>query len=304
MALTELNMDRSANRSLSGRRDQTKTAKVRTPKRTRRADRIAASILTVFVVVGLFPYLYMVETSLKSNRQFNNSYWAPSFPLHFGNYGSAWTNVSPYILTSLIVAAATMAGCVLLGSVTAFVLARFEFPGRRVFFGFIAVLLMVPSIATIIPLFTFMESLHLLNSYLDLIIPQVAGQTVLAVVLMKTFIEQIPQSLFDAAAVDGASSGRMYWNIMLPLARPIIGTVALLSVIAVWSEYFWPELTITTNSLRTVPVGLQFFQGELTTSYGPLFAGYLIASAPLLILFIFLSKYFLAGLQGGLVAEK
>jgi ABC-type glycerol-3-phosphate transport system permease component len=246
----------------------------------------------------------MLETSLKSNRQFDSSYWAPSLPLHFGNYSSAWKDVAPYILTSLIVAAVTMLGCILLGSVTAFVLGRFQFPGRKVFFGFIALLLMIPGVASIIPLFTFMASLHLLNSYPDLIIPQLAGQTVLAVVLMKTFVEQIPQSLFDAAAVDGASPRRLYWNIMLPLARPIIGTVAVLSVISVWSEYFWPELTITTNSLRTVPVGLQFFQGELTTSYGPLFAGYLIASVPLLILFVFLSRYFLAGIQGGLVAEQ
>jgi ABC-type glycerol-3-phosphate transport system permease component len=278
--------------------------KTKISKRTRRADRVAASILTLFVVIGLFPYLYMVETSLKSNRQFNNSYWAPAFPFHFGNFSSAWGNVAPYILTSLIVAGVTMVICIILGSVTSFILVRFNFPGKKVFFGMIAVLLMVPGVASIIPLFTFMQHLHLLNSYPDLIIPQVATQTVLAVVLMKTFVEQIPESLFDAAAVDGASSGRIYWHLMLPLSRPIIGTVALMSVIAVWSEYFWPELTVTTNSLRTVPVGLQFFQGELTTSYGPLFAGYLIASAPLLILFVLLSRYFLAGIQGGLVAEK
>jgi multiple sugar transport system permease protein len=224
--------------------------------------------------------------------------------LHFSNYAAAWGDVAPYILTSLIVAAATMFGCIALGSVTAFALSRYEFPGRKLFFGLIAVLLMVPNIASIIPLFILVRDLGLLNTYPDLIIPQLTSQTIFAVVVMKTYVDQLPEELFDAAKMDGASATRTYWSIMMPLAKPIIGTVALFSVISVWSDYFWPELTIVTNSLRTVPVGVQFFQGEVTTSYGPLFAGYLIASVPLLLLFIFLSRNFLAGIQGGLVAER
>jgi ABC-type glycerol-3-phosphate transport system permease component len=184
------------------------------------------------------------------------------------------------------------------------VLARYRFPGRSFFFGLIALLLMVPNIASLIPLFVLMRDLRLLNSYPDLIIPQLTTQTVFSVVLMKTYIEHLPEELFDAAQIDGASPARTYWSITLPLARPIIGTVALFSVISVWSDYFWPELTIVTNSLRTVPVGVQFFQGELTTSYGPLFAGYLIASAPLLILFVALARNFLAGIQGGLAVDR
>ena len=159
-----------------------------------------------------------------------------------------------------------------------------------------------------------MRDLHLLDTYPDLIIPQLTTQTVFSVVLMKTYIEHLPGELFEAAHVDGASPARAYWSITLPLARPIIGTVALFSVISVWSDYFWPELTIVTNSLRTVPVGIQFsqkelsltghIQGELTTSYGPLFAGYLIASVPLLVLFVALAKNFLAGIQGGLAVGR
>jgi ABC-type glycerol-3-phosphate transport system permease component len=301
VSATELRFERGAIRTQRAREKRYKPSGRPGQRRQRRASVV---ILTLLVFIGLFPYLYMLETSLKSNQQFNSSYWAPSFPFHFGNYSQAWTDVAPYLLSSLIVAACTMAGCCTLGSVTGYVLARFHFPGRQVFFGLIAVLLLVPGVATIIPLFIFMRDLNLLNTYPDLIIPQLASQTVLAVVLIKGYIKQVPQSLFDAAAVDGASATTIYRYVVLPLARPVIGTVALMSVISVWSEYFWPELTVTTNSLRTVPVGLQFFQGELTTSYGPLFAGYLIASVPLLLLFVFLSKYFLAGLQGGLVAEK
>lgn len=267
-------------------------------------DATVAAILSCIVFVGLFPYLYMLETSLKSNRQFLANATLPTWPLHFSNFASAWGDVEPYIVTSLIVAAAALVGCIALGSVAAFVLARYRFPGRNLFFGLIALLLMVPNVASIIPLFVLMRDLGLLNTYPDLIIPQLTVQTIFAVVLIKSYVEQLPEELFEAARVDGASAVRTYWSIMMPLARPIIGTVALFSVISVWSDYFWPELTIVTNSLRTVPVGVQFFQGELTTSYGPLFAGYLIASVPLLILFVILSRNFLAGIQGGLTTNK
>jgi ABC-type glycerol-3-phosphate transport system permease component len=281
-------------------------ARMRARPRTRRrlTDLAAAAILSCLAFVGLFPYLYMLQTAVKSNSQFSRNEATPTWPFHLGNFATAWREVAPYVLSSIIVAACAMFGCILLGSVSGFVLARYRFPGRNFFFGLIAVLLMVPNVASLIPLFVLMRDLGLLNSYPDLIIPQLTTQTVFSVVLMKTYIEHLPEELFDAAQIDGASPARTYWSITLPLARPIIGTVALFSVISVWSDYFWPELTIVTNSLRTVPVGVQFFQGELTTSYGPLFAGYLIASAPLLILFVALARNFLAGIQGGLAVDR
>jgi ABC-type glycerol-3-phosphate transport system permease component len=264
----------------------------------------AAAVLSCLAFVGLFPYLYMLETAFKSNSQFNRNEATPTLPFHFGNFATAWREVAPYLLSSIIVAACAMFGCILLGSVSGFVLARYHFPGRNVLFGLIALLLLVPNLASLIPLFVLMRDLGLLNSYPDLIIPQLTTQTVFSVVLMKTYIEQLPEELFDAADIDGATPARTYWSVTLPLARPIIATVALFSVISVWSDYFWPELTIVKNSLRTVPVGAQFFQGQLTTSYGPLFAGYLIASVPLLILFLALTKNFLAGIQGGLAVDR
>ena len=299
MALSELTVRR---RSSAGRVHRSRGT---APLSRRTVIEVStALVLSAFAFVGLFPYLYGLWTSVKSNSQFVHNETTPTWPFHFGNYVTAWGDVAPYLVTSVIVAACTMLGCIALGSVTAYTLARFRFPGRRLFYGLVAILLMVPTVASLIPLFVLMRNLGLLNSYPDLIIPQLTTQTVFAVVVMKVYIEQIPKELFDAAQVDGASATRMYWSVTMPLARPIIGTVALFSVIAVGSEYFWPELTILTSSLRTVPVGVQFFQGEVTTSYGPMFAGYLIASAPLLILFTLLSRSFLGGIQGGLVAQK
>jgi ABC-type glycerol-3-phosphate transport system permease component len=159
---------------------------------------------------------------------------------------------------------------------------------------------MVPSIASLIPLFLMMRDFHLLNTFAVLILPQIATGAVLGTVLMKTYIEGIPQTIFDAAQIDGAGPVRLFRSVMLPLSLPVIGTVSLVTVQGVWNDFFWPLLTVSDNSLRTVSVGLLFFQGQTATDFGPMFAGYLLASVPLLILFVFFSRYFLAGVQGGL----
>ena len=177
-----------------------------TPRRL--TDLAAAAVLSCLAFVGLFPYLYMLETAVKSNSQFNRNEATPTWPFHLGNFATAWREVAPYLLSSIIVAACAMSGCILLGSVSGFVLARYRFPGRNVFFGLIALLLMVPNTASLIPLFVLMRDLGLLNSYPDLIIPQLTTQTVFSVVLMKTYIEHLPEELFEAAHVDGASPTR------------------------------------------------------------------------------------------------
>ena len=159
----------------------------------RLTDLAAAAILSCLAFVGLFPYLYMLETAVKSNSQFSRNEATPTWPFHLSNFAIAWRAVAPYLLSSIVVAACAMFGCILLGSISGFVLARYRFPGRNIFFGLIALLLMVPNVASLIPLFVLMRDLGLLNSYPDLIIPQLTTQTVFSVVLMKIYIENLPE---------------------------------------------------------------------------------------------------------------
>lgn len=273
------------------------------PRRRNRGERGQIKIhvaLIVIVTIGLLPYLFVLSTSVKTNEQFAKDYWLPSFPFHFANYATAWAQIQPYMLVSIVVAALSIVGIVVLSLLAGFVLARFEFLGRKFFFTLVIALMMVPNIASLIPLFVMMKDLDLLNTLWVLVLPRIAVGSVLGTILMKTFIEGIPQELFDAARVDGAGTGRLFRSIMLPLSLPVIGTVSLITVIGVWNDFFWPLLTITKNELKTVSVGLIFFQGQAGTDFGPMFAGYLLASLPLLLLFTFMSKYFLAGIQGGL----
>lgn len=260
---------------------------------------VVGGVLSALVFVSLFPFLFMFLTSFKTNKQFYTSYWVPTLPPHWSNYATAWRQIQPYFLTTVIVAAISIGGILVLATTAAFVFARYDFFGRKALFALIACLLMVPGISSLIPLFILTRDLGILNTRIVLAIPHVAGGCVLATILIKTFVEGIPQELFDAARVDGAGGVRMFGSVMLPLSLPVIGTVALITVIGVWNDFFWPLLTVTDNNLRTISVGLSFFQGQNATQWGPLFAGYTLASIPLLLLFTFLSKYFLAGIQGG-----
>ncbi|MFC7620355.1 carbohydrate ABC transporter permease [Microlunatus sp. GCM10028923] len=274
-----------------------------TPRPRRRWSPAQAAVITalsVLVLIGLFPFLFMLMTSFKTDEQFTTSYWVPTWPLELGNYAAAWEQIDGYFVTSLTVAGLSIVGTIALASVSGFLFARYSFYGRKFLFGMVAALMMVPSISSLIPLFVLMRNLRLLDTLPVLVLPQIAGSVVLATILMKTFVEQIPQELFDAAQVDGAGGVRLFFSIMLPLSLPVIGTVSLITVIGVWGEFFWPLLVITDDSLRTIPVGLSFFQGQNATRWGPLFAGYTLASLPLLLIFTFLSKWFLAGIQGGI----
>lgn len=272
--------------------------------RTRRTDLMAGAALSVLAFAGLFPYLFMLAASVKDNEQFYESYWAPAWPIRLGNYAVAWEQVSPYLFTSFVVAGFAIVGTLALASAAAFVFARYRFPGRNLLFGLVAALLMVPAVTSLIPLFVLMRDLDILDTRLVLIIPHITGNTVFGIVIMRTYMAQIPEEIFEAARVDGAGGIRMFVSLMMPLARPVVGTVALVTVLGVWNDYFWPLLTVQTDEFRTIPAGLAFFANQNVQQWGPLFAGYTLASLPLLLLFTFLSKWFLAGIQGGIVSGK
>ena len=256
--------------------------------------------LILLITISLLPYVLMVVTSFKTNEQFASSFWGIELPLHFENYGRAWNQVAPYLWNTIFIAAITIVLVLIVSSIAGFVLARYRFRGRNFIYGLVLLMMMIPGIANLIPLFVMMRDLGLLNTYTVLVIPYVTGGVVLGTVLFRNFVEGVPQSIFDAARVDGATDFRMYISIMLPLSRPVLGTIALMTVTTVWNDFFWLLLVLSDDSLRTVSVGLQFFQGQNATDVGPLMAGYFIASLPLVILFGFLSKYFLAGVQGGM----
>lgn len=272
------------------------------PRRTKQKLHQASliSILTLLAFIGLFPYIFMVITSLKTNQQVVDSYWSLPFPAHFENYVAAWGQTKDYFFVTALVVFTSVIAVLFLGLLTGFIFSRYAFVGKNFLFTLVGLLLMVPSISALIPLFVLVKDLKMLNTIWVLIIPAIAGNCVLAVILFRNFVQSIPQELFEAAVVSGASGPQIFRYIVIPLTYPIIGTVSLLTMINIWNDYFWPLLTVTDDKLRTISIGISFFQGQNATDYGGLMAGYTLASLPLLILFAFLSKYFLAGISGGL----
>ncbi|MFD1676837.1 carbohydrate ABC transporter permease [Alicyclobacillus fodiniaquatilis] len=269
------------------------------PRRIRQS--ILITVLSLIALVGIAPYLFMLLTSFKNNAEYYKSYFAIPKPFHWENYLLAWRQISDYFLNSLIVAVASIIGVLVLGAISSFVMARYEFPAKRFLYWMIIALMSVPGITTLIPLFILIKNMGLIDHRLSLILPYIATGQIMSIFLMRTFFENLPEEVFEAATIDGANGFRLFWNLAIPLSKPIISTIAMISFLGVWNDYVWPSVVIASNQLRTITIGLAFFQGEFLTEWGQLFAGYVIASIPLLIVFAFGMRYFVSGLTGGVV---
>ncbi len=257
-------------------------------------------VLLAAAVLTFLPFVVMVVTSLKSIPQLYRNFWGLSSPLHWQNYAQAWQNVRPYLVNSVLVSGASVAGVLFLACLTAYVFARFAFPGKRTLFLALLAVLMVPGVLTLVPAFMVVRQLGLLNSHWALIFPYVSGGQVFAILLLRTCFEAIPRDLFDAATVDGSSELRIFWHVVLPQSRPMLGVVAIMNLLWTWNEFMWPFVTLNDARKFVLPVGLLAYNTSLYGSqYPELFAGYMIASVPLLALFALTTKAFIRGMTSG-----
>lgn len=263
----------------------------------------AVIVLTILAILTLYPTLFVVITSFKTLDQFFANFWTPSFPLELDNYRQAWDAISGYMLNSVVVTLVSTVGVVIVSCMAAYAFARFDFPGREFFYYSVIVMLMIPAVLTLIPSFLLIKDLGLMNTRWALILPYVAGGQVLSIFILRQFFAGLPEELFEAARIDGANEFRVFWRIGVPLVRPTLVTVAILNVLTVWNDYLWPFLVVRDENLQTLVVGLVGFQTRFYTNWGPLMAGYVIASLPLVVLFFLAMRSFIAGLtQGGLKA--
>ncbi|MEZ4861566.1 MAG: carbohydrate ABC transporter permease [Caldilineaceae bacterium] len=258
--------------------------------------------LSLLVFLTLYPFAFMLLTSTKSYTQFLHSYWLPAWPLHIGeNYAAAWKQVQGYLINTIYVGVVATAGFLISTSMAGFVFARYRFPGKEFLFAALMLLMMIPQILQLIPAFMWVRQLRLLDSYWVLILPYIAGGQAYGVFLMRTFFSTLPQGLFDAAKIDGASDWQIYRQVALPLSKGILATLAILRFQQIWNDLIWPLITVSNDAKRTITVGLYYFQGGTQTQYGAMFAGYFIASLPLLLLFAFSMKQFMAGVTSGAI---
>jgi len=222
------------------------------------------------------------------------------FDLATRNYKSAWKVLRPYFLNTFIVVIATALGVLLFGSITAYILSRFKFPGNKVIFYYFISTMMFPAVLTLVPSFLLVKELGLLNSRLALIIPAIAGGQVFAIFVFKSFFDGLPQDLFDSAKIDGAGHFSLYVHLILPLSKPVLSVVLIMNILGMWNSFLWPYIVNTDKKYHVIASGLFVLsQTEAAANFGLLYAAYITSSIPLLILFIYATKTFIQGMTSG-----
>lgn len=263
---------------------------------------IGVGFLVFIVVLTFYPFVFMLITSFKSIFQFYHFFWKPTLPLHYKNYLEVFPIIAPYIINSVIVTVISVSGIVFFGALSGFVFARFSFPGKKVLFYAVIGLMMVPWILTLVPSFMVVKRLGLLNTYWVMILPYISGGQVLAIYLFHSFFVTLPEDLFESARMDGAGYFQQFWYIGAAMSRPVFGLVAIVSSLAVWNNFIWPLVTTTDEKITVLTVGVMRFSLSYSygsINYGELFAGYTIASIPLLLIFLFATKQFMRGITSG-----
>lgn len=259
------------------------------------------AVLILFGIATFVPLLLVIITSFKNNTQFYQNFWLPAFPLRFNNYEVAFSRIWRFIFNSIIYSGSTIVIVATLSSIAGYVFARFKFPFKSVLFLMFITLVMVPGVLTLAPRFVMVRDFGLVNTPFALIIVWVSAGLVLSTWLMRSYFESLPQELFDAAYVDGAADWQVFWHVSVPLARPMIATVAMTTLISTWNDLIWPLVTITDRDTMPLAQGLMQFSSSFETEWGPLFAGYVISSIPLLLVFVVAMRQFISGLTSGAV---
>lgn len=265
---------------------------------------ISVTIVTIFLILVLYPIFLMIIKSFKDATQEMHDPLTVTFPLYFQNYKFAWLYVKGYILNTFIIAVSVTLGSVFICSITAYGFVRFDFRFKEVLFMFILALMMIPGVLTLIPQYALANNLNLINTRIGVIIPTIAGSIPYGTFLLRTFFNSISKDLFDAAEIDGANNLYQYAVIAIPLALPIVFTLGLTSFMGAWNDLIWPTLILTKSKLQTISVGLVPFTEDFMTKVGSMgvpLAGYVIVSLPLVIIFAFTSKQFVAGLTSGAI---
>jgi raffinose/stachyose/melibiose transport system permease protein len=263
----------------------------------------ALTVLGLWTLIALVPLLILAGVALRSRLDLIRAPVAlPTYPL-WSNFREAWdsANLGQAFVNSCIVTGCSLAGLVVLGSLAAYPLARRT--GRwanAVFYYFVAGII-VPFQLIIIPLYVEIKTFGLLDTFAGVILVSIAGSLPVVIFLFTGFIRAIPRELEEAAVIDGAGQWRVFWQILFPLMRPITSTVIITSLLVVWNDFFLPLLFLQSEDKRTLPLAIYSFVGQYNNDWPLIFASVIMASLPLILIFLFLQRYFIRGLTSGAV---
>jgi multiple sugar transport system permease protein len=259
-------------------------------------NRLAATCVTLFALIWLVPFAWAVITSLRPNEEIAahpTTPWSNNWNLDAYRYAWDTSPLGWWYANSFIISTLSVIFTVVVCSMVAFALVHLNFRGKYAVFGLILAGLMLPTEALVLPQFMEFRALHLLGTYWAIILPAVALPV--AVFVFYSFIKGIPTALIEAARIDGASWWRIYLQICMPLCRPAISAVAILTFITSWNAFLWPLLVLTQTKSQTIPVGLSSLIGGATIQYAETMASAVLGILPLLAVFLLLQRQIAQG---------
>ena len=258
--------------------------------------------LVFWAIVNLFPVYWMFTFSLKDNEEIFGSNVA-GLPRHWlwSNYTEALKtgHMGKYFLNSGIVAVTTILITLAVALMATFALTRMIWKRRKALNKFFMLGLTIPIHASIVPIYVTLSRLHLLNTYMALIVPYAAFSLSMAILVCTGFTNEIPRELDEAACIDGCSIWGIFFRVIVPLMKPAVATVGIYTFLQCWNELMFANIFISKTALKTLPVGIQALSGQYTTAWGPIGAALVVATFPTLFIYVFLSKHiqesFIAG---------
>lgn len=257
--------------------------------------------LIILALISVYPIFLMIITSFKSTREiFFDPFGLPKM-WSLDTFTQVWqkAHFNTYFVNSIVVTLASTALVLICSSLAAYGLSRYRFKLNGFFYIYFLAGIMIPIRLGILPLFLLMRNLRLLNTHWSLILTYAASGMPMSVFLLTGFFKTIPKNLEYSARIDGCSDIQIFYKIMLPLIRPGLATVTIVNFVPWWNDFFFPLLFIQSDKLKTIPLGMTIFFGQYMTDWGLLFAGMVIASIPLLALYLAMSRQFISGLTAG-----
>ncbi|HDP98943.1 MAG TPA: carbohydrate ABC transporter permease [bacterium] len=254
--------------------------------------------------ITLLPFIWMLSTSVMPTGEastFPPTLVPKKFTLDQYRFLFDRINLGRHFLNSLILAISVTGVSLLINSLAGYGFAKFSFKGKRPLFIFLLSSMIIPAQVTMLPVFLILNKMGLLNTYFGIILPGMAS--IFAIFLINQYLKGIPDSLLEAAKIDGASHFTIYWRIILPLAKPVLVTLALFTFMGTWNDFLWPLIVMTKEEMYTLPVALANLFGEHAQDVELMMAGSVITILPIMIVFMFLQKYYIQGILLGGVKE-
>lgn len=265
---------------------------------------LTAAVLALICLAWIYPFVWMVSASLKDQLEvFTSGLSLVPEDVRWDNYSRAWgeAGFGTYLLNTFVVTLGTVALVVLRCAMAGYVIARYKFLGKKFVVVVLLATLIVPEGYTIIPVVEITDRLGLLNSLWGVVFALSGAGHVAAILLYAGYFSKIPRELEEAAVIDGAGFPTVFFRIMLPLAGPVTATVALLTFLSAWTSFFLPLVfTFSRPELRTASVGMLAFVGESSTDWSGMAAAATLSTIPLVLLFLFLQRYFFDGIAGAI----